>query len=359
MNGSAKRQVLLDVVKSTAKTLLVGSAAVTGLGYLIESAKEINPPEPPERVVPVQFRDKSQTHGLQAKIHVKESGTGPVTVLLDPSLGGTMYEWSKVQSLLEQSSRSVKVLAIDRPGIGYSSPSFVPRDAEQQALDYETILSELQVSGPVILVGHGTGAYTMRVLSSKLREQSIGMVLVDPMYEKNRSRMQAISPSVANCLESRNSNVEWLYYLSYFGVTRFIDSVQSRRLQMKYESNVYRDLKFISGTTAHRRGVLRENQALELTEQFMKASFQDKRDQNVVILSHGKATMFNSMSFSPGIDLKTLQQLEDVWAQGQKELSEKFQHVRHEIVPDTGHFIPQEKPERIVQAVLSLLRDQK
>lgn len=89
----------------------------------------------------------------------------------------------------------------------------------------------------------------------------------------------------------------------------------------------------------------------------MQENFQDKSDQNVVILSHSTTSMFNSLSFSPGIDLTTMQELENVWTRGQKDLSLKFQHVRHDIVPEVGHFIPQEKPEYVVQAVLRLVAE--
>lgn len=54
------------------------------------------------------------------------------------------------------------MLAIDRPGLGFSEAGKEPRSAVQIADEYEAILQQINVPEHVILVGHGAGGYNMR-----------------------------------------------------------------------------------------------------------------------------------------------------------------------------------------------------
>ena len=120
--------------------------------------------------------------------------------------------------------------------------------------------------------------------------------------------------------------------------------------------------------TTHRKGVMEENEGLHETEALMRETkdhFQLGPKTRMVVLSHGRETMFNSMSFSPGIGFEELNQLEHIWSRGQKELVEKYMHanaedtkkIMHQTVEETGHLIPQERPESIVSAVQALVNE--
>src|SRR5690348_13847692 len=60
------------------------------------------------------------------RLHLREMGSGPPTVVLEAGLAGFSLDWGLVQPRVAQFSR---VVAYDRAGYGWSDSGPAPRDA--------------------------------------------------------------------------------------------------------------------------------------------------------------------------------------------------------------------------------------
>ena len=124
------------------------------------------------------------------RINVCLTGEGSTTVILAPGLGGTTLSWAATQNRLSQ---SVRVLAYDRAGFGFSDAGPMPRTTDAIVSDLRALLKELDIKPPYILAGHSAGSYDVRMFAFRHPEEVAGLVLVDPSSEEQTDRFSAIS----------------------------------------------------------------------------------------------------------------------------------------------------------------------
>ena len=104
---------------------------------------------------------------------------GSPTVVFENGLGGTMKWWSDVISGLDH---NVSVFAYNRAGYGNSSPVSSERDGEHIIEELRSVLKHNKLSPPYILVGHSLGGLYMQYYARKYPEEVSGMVLVDSTH---------------------------------------------------------------------------------------------------------------------------------------------------------------------------------
>lgn len=110
------------------------------------------------------------------RLHIKCTGTGSPTVVVEAGWGDSSASWGWVQPEVAEVTR---ICTYDRAGMGWSEPSSEPRTAKQFAKELHTLLIKAEESGPYVLVGHSLGAYTVRVYASDYVDEVRGLVLVD------------------------------------------------------------------------------------------------------------------------------------------------------------------------------------
>jgi pimeloyl-ACP methyl ester carboxylesterase len=133
---------------------VVVSGLLASSGFVIETMKRVNPMPAPGRFVELE-----DAEGNAVNVHYQYYGDGDVTVVFDGGVGETSFDWDKVT---QQVAKFASVLAIDRPGLGFSTATMSPRTASQIASEYASVLDHLQIKGSVLLVAHGAGGYNMR-----------------------------------------------------------------------------------------------------------------------------------------------------------------------------------------------------
>lgn len=113
------------------------------------------------------------------EMHARVWGSGPWTVVLDAGWGRWSPIWYSVQESLADRFRTV---AIDRLGLGRSTPGPLPRTSFQIVDETQAALQALGLSGPYLLVAEGFAAVHARIHA--FREEAVkGLVLVDPVTE--------------------------------------------------------------------------------------------------------------------------------------------------------------------------------
>jgi pimeloyl-ACP methyl ester carboxylesterase len=86
---------------------------------------------------------QSKDHKMHLLVHGPESG-GP-TVVLEAGMGSFSANWYWVQQELAPTVRSV---AYDRAGLGWSRPSRQPRDAQAIAIELHDALRQADIGPP-------------------------------------------------------------------------------------------------------------------------------------------------------------------------------------------------------------------
>ncbi len=119
-------------------------------------------------------------------IHACSMGTGPVTVVLAAGAGQTSLTWSSLRSRLTSSAR---VVTFDRPGFGESPPSRSARTPTRIAHELRHVLEALNLSGPLVLIGHSMGGVHVLRYAALYPEDVAGVMILDtppPGFKQSR-----------------------------------------------------------------------------------------------------------------------------------------------------------------------------
>lgn len=153
----------------TVAILIIGLCLVVGAGYEALGRRRERQLAQPDRLVDVGG----------SSVHVSERGQGGPTVVLIAGSGDTSASWVQVQ---REVSRTARVIAYDRPGLGFSDPGSPPT-AEGFVADLAALLEQMAVPGPYLLVGHSLGGLIARAYANRFPSQVAGLVLVDSTPE--------------------------------------------------------------------------------------------------------------------------------------------------------------------------------
>src|SRR5262249_14535484 len=117
------------------------------------------------------------------RLHVRCSGKGRPTVVVENGLGDFSFDWVLVQSRV---SRFTRICTYDRAGYAWSDPGPRPRTFAQLNLELKDALSKLAEPSPFVLVGHSYGGPVVRNFATVYAKDVAGIVLVDAAYEGRR-----------------------------------------------------------------------------------------------------------------------------------------------------------------------------
>jgi pimeloyl-ACP methyl ester carboxylesterase len=116
------------------------------------------------------------------RLHLNCTGTGSPSIVLDAALGASSLSWALVQPQLARLSR---VCSYDRAGFGWSDAGAMPRTAGRIADELRMLLDRGGVPPPFLLVGHSFGGLVVQVFAQRFRGETAGMVLVDPAHAED------------------------------------------------------------------------------------------------------------------------------------------------------------------------------
>lgn len=103
----------------------------------------------------------------------------PAVVVFENGLDGEMQGWNKV---IPEISKDVTTFAYNRPGYGSSDPVSTPRDGLHIADELRLLLKSSGLQPPYILVGHSFGGLYMQRFARRYPEEVSGLVLVDSTH---------------------------------------------------------------------------------------------------------------------------------------------------------------------------------
>jgi pimeloyl-ACP methyl ester carboxylesterase len=110
------------------------------------------------------------------KMHIYCMGEGSPTVLLEAANMGTVSNWAWIQP---EVAKATRVCAYDRADSGWSDLSPEPSDTKQNTQALHILLSNANVPGPYVLVGHSFGGLYVRMYAEMYPEDVGGMVFIE------------------------------------------------------------------------------------------------------------------------------------------------------------------------------------
>ncbi len=241
-------------------------------------------------------------HRLEATVF----GDGGPTVVIEPMLGGDAASW---RTIAETLAAETTVLTYDRAPYGASGAAHDHRTAREIAADLHGLLDTLNITGPLVLVGHSAGGLYVRAFAGAHRDQVAAMVLVDSSHEAQEEVLTPRLPPRVRLLEALT--VPLLLMLP------------RRRLG-----------------GADRRSVIRELRALKrmrAADRPLAAGALGDRPLVVLTRSGGPVPVHASWY---------------VWHELHADLALLSANHRHVIAATSGHSIHRDDPELVVGAIL-------
>ena len=272
------------------------------------------------------------------RLNINCTGQGNPTVILEAALGVPAVGWQSVQPEI---AKFAHVCSYDRAGYGWSDPGPEPRTSIQIARDLHVLLQDSNEAPPYVFVGHSFGGADVRAFSSLYPNEVVGMVLAETGLENLR-----FPPSIQKLIDKNQEQRERENSLArvrfWFGISRFTIRKQIGNPVVAYDDqrDAYFGIqpKFIEATTSEVRSSKEDAEELKALDSL--------GDKPLIVLSAGK-----NMLGMP-LDTKDWHDLHDVWVNDvQMRLARLSSRGKQIMVPDSGHMIPFERPDAIVNAV--------
>ena len=175
LNVMARRPGFPHRLLLAARNVLLVIALVLLSGVLVQAIVERGERErypPPGQLVDV---------GDGRHIHLRTWGMendGP-TIILDASGSyfSSAYAWYG-----QMLGTDYRVVAYDRPGMGWSVGRREPRDARSSAEALTVALERAGIGPPYVVVGHSFGAFSARVFADMHRDDVVALILLDTSH---------------------------------------------------------------------------------------------------------------------------------------------------------------------------------
>jgi pimeloyl-ACP methyl ester carboxylesterase len=344
------------------------AAAQTAAPPQAESPVELGPYLAPQRLVPV---------GEGRTINLICLGSGSPTVVLSAGLGSWSIVWRGVQPSLAQSTR---VCAWDPAGFGFSGSSAEPQDAVHLTQDLEQTLKTANIDGPYLMVGHSAGAFVALRFADRHPRSVVGIVLVDPAIPEQDAVMKRLSPKFAQvAIRSRSEQAESLQHCA----AQLKSGALKPGAPEFEECTAYHMPPAFSALGAALTR-LNADPARLLTEASSLDNFVESQREVIdtqhwgpqsapllrakgwkrhygamplIVLTAGRP--FMPPDASPEVREEGMLFYREGWERAHKAFAALSTRGKDELVPDSGHNIPVEKPEAVLAAINRVLAEDK
>jgi pimeloyl-ACP methyl ester carboxylesterase len=288
------------------------------------------------------------------RLHVLEKGEGPFIVLLEAGLMSTVLSWTGIQHEL---SKICRVVSYDRAGIGWSDLGPMPRTSGRIVEELHRMLSHAGIAPPYILVGHSFGGLIMPLYAAKYPGEVTGLVLVDgvtpaewdPPSDGDR-KLTSIGAKVC-----RRAAI-----LSRLGIIRFVGFL----LTTKAKDVASRLVRLISRGTPAQSGTVSSPWfwALPENERAIAAVFWIKEKFALTIASQLEnlpvsAALLNAAGYPQNKPIVFLSASTSPQRRRHEHaaLAARLPLARHVTAAKSNHWIMQDQPELILQAIQHVL----
>ena len=264
------------------------------------------------------------------------TGAGNPPVILESGWGDVSIEWRTVQPGIAKFSR---VCSYDRAGYGGSDPGPMPRTSLQIATELYALLRKAGEMPPYVLVGSSFGGYNVRVFNGLYPDEVVGIVLADATQEDQYHLLPKAWNAISAAMLKHNERLErYSFFVVHLGIGRLM-----LRAQGGGDDGAYLILqsKYLMARTSE----LREIQVS--AEQARAADHIS--DKPLIVLTAAENT---DTTLSGGLSMQDFEAFQRIWVDDlQIRLARLSTRGRRVMVSRSGHDIPSDRPDAIVDAV--------
>ena len=141
--------------------------------------------------------------GRRLFLHCSGKPNSP-TIILEAGSEATSESWARVQTKV---SEFVYVCSYDRAGLGKSDSAGHEETIAENMADLHQLLGKAALTPPYILVGHSSGGIRIRRYQTQFKDEVLGMVLVDSAHEEQTWRFNDIIPGFVRGVPADPANL--------------------------------------------------------------------------------------------------------------------------------------------------------
>ena len=259
------------------------------------------------------------------RLHIHCTGRGSPSVVFESGLGGTSLDWARVQP---EVSRFTRACSYDRAGYGWSERGPEPRHAARIAQELDRLLLHANVPPPYVLVGHSFGGLAVRLLAARKERPAVaGLVLVDATHEHQFQRMESAGVRVPMAPTGRRFVIANHWLLPSALPEHLKPLAQRLALARKAIRTLYGELGSLRHSARQVGAIRRAPEAPVIV--LARSPRRDADDRH-----HG---------------------LDGTWLDLQRELAGTMKNGSFQMVPGSGHYIHLDRPERVVDAIRTIV----
>lgn len=276
-------------------------------------------------------------------MHLYCTGIEGPTVVLDAGMGCNCLEWSLIQPEIAKFTR---VCSYDRAGYGWSDESPLPRTSLQIVEDLHSLLTQAQIPGPYILVGHSCGGINARLYASQYPDEVAGVILVDSSHEDQLQRLPPMKQTLGELSKYRNL----ARFMAFIGAVRIFNNFSTDHEMF---SSCIPEMYSALESTPKFMGTLFEEMGLfEKSLEQLKNRPHHLGEKPLVVITAGKTgTQCLCQEYSED----WVEQLTKAWNALQKDLVTQSSNSKHIIAENSDHMITRHEPKIVVDEVLEMV----
>ena len=281
------------------------------------------------------------------KMFVNCIGEGKPLIILEAGLGEGQLFWAHVHKAL---SSNTQVCAYDRLGKGWSQPTSKGQSSIDIVKTLHQLMTVLNLSPPYVLVGHSAGGLYVRKYAELYQEEVAGLALIDAAHEQTELHMPRQWVASRQSMESLMSLCG---ALQPTGIIRLLNIAESYASILNLPASKKEQYIAAFNQNHYCKSALLELQAysnLSLTGQPPESL----GDIPLVVISRGLGE--SDINQQGHFEKSLLIEVDQVWSRHQLELSKLSSQSRHIIAKNSGHFIPVDEPQVVIDAIETLIQ---
>lgn len=270
------------------------------------------------------------------RLHYYKKGNGGPTVVFETAFDPAGHlQWYNIQQDLPTSYTSI---SYDRAGILWSDRGENPKSGEEIAKELHLLLEKANAPKPYILVGHSFGGTLVRFFVKKYPKEVAGVVLVDSQCPTDQ---KYLSPELFKMV-NQGLPRGFLKFANTFGLVRLMfKNMFPKDEQYEYQKSIMPALLYKSADAV-------------LEEQDHMSSIKKEASKinsfgaiPVYVLSATDKKRYDSFIKDNKLKLEMI----NAWQKMQKDLLLLSSESKQILVPNSGHYINQEQPKVIENAI--------
>ncbi len=341
---------------STVKHCALLSLAFTLLGLTASAAASV---EAADYVHPQQRVAMDGTR----RLNLFCIGHGTPTVLLDAGSGGSTLDWRMVQGSI---ASLTKTCAYDRAGYGFSDPANRPSDARNAVDDLHHLITAAKLGRPFIIVGHSNGGLYATLYAETYPDDVAGMVLVDPGFAGQQNydtyglppgRAAALKAwtaglvtKAASCLQRAKAG-----FLSNDAPQNHdcLDDPPNRDASIHQAVNrQYASVAYEQTNLSEFQNSFAATAGITTDDREMPSPLRPLGTMPLIVL-----TASRHPAPVEGFTPQDQALFYDIWKQAHDRLAALSKTGKNIVIVESGHFIQNDKPGAVVEAVGKVLQD--